>query len=260
MMRVYRWNAMRARIGSMVAVGLVGGGLLLTASNGLAAETTKKVEEQVRTALAPVVPAVAPPAAPLPPDPPAAPPAPQAPRAPETPPAPPAPVHAGTSFAFWSDEDRDNFVDAAAINREAQAEIRAAQAEARAEAAAAAREARADAAQAAREANAALREHAVEIRMAQREAMRARPVVVTKACPENVPVMMKASDNGRVMIRCTNFQPIDQAKLRAQIIHSLEEARASVAASLNAEDVGRRTREAALAGIDRELARLRAEK
>lgn len=259
MMKTYRWSATRARIGSMVVAGVMGGGLLLTASNGIAAETTKKVEEQVRTVLAPIAPVVAPSAAPLPPPAPAAVLAPPAPRAPAPPPAPPAPSRDDASFAFWSD-DGGQYVDGAAISRQVQAEMRAARAEARVEAAAATREARAEAAQAAREATAAAREHAVEIRMAQREAVHARPVVVTRACPENVPVMMKASDNGRVMIRCTNFQPVDQAKLRAQIIHSLEEARASVAASLNAEDVGQRTREAALAGLDRELARLRAEK
>ena len=64
MMKVYRWNAARTRAGSVVAAALVGGGLLLTASNGFAAETTKQVENKVRTVLAPVVPAIAPPDAP----------------------------------------------------------------------------------------------------------------------------------------------------------------------------------------------------
>lgn len=44
MMKMYRWDATRTRAGSLVAAALVGGGLLLTASNGFAAETTKKVE------------------------------------------------------------------------------------------------------------------------------------------------------------------------------------------------------------------------
>ena len=84
MMKVYRWNAARTRAGSVVAAALVGGGLLLTASNGFAAETTKQVENKVRTVLAPVVPAIAPPDAPE---------APAAPEAPLAPDAPAAPDH-----------------------------------------------------------------------------------------------------------------------------------------------------------------------
>lgn len=276
MMKIYRWDATRTRAGSLVAAALVGGGLLLTASNGLAAETTKKVEARVRTALAPVMPVIAPPEAPEAPpapDAPLPPPAPAA-QAPVThlaylngvapvPPVPPVPpvarVHPVRPMpamprysGYMSPETQDEI-------RLAQEEARRAARDAQDEAREAAREAQADAAEAAREAQAAMREHAAEIRAAQRDAMRARPVVVSRACSQNVPVMMKTSDNGQVMIKCTNFQPIDQAKLRAQIISALEQARASVAASLNEEDVGRRTREAALSGLDREIARLKAE-
>lgn len=269
MMKNYRWNATRTRTGSLVAAALVGSGLLLTASNGLAAETTKKMENQVRTVLAPVVPVIAPPAAPE------APVAPEAPAAPapvtrlamlhDVPPVPPVPPVAPVPAVrpippvppvpayngYLSDRDREEI-------RQAQIEARQAAREAQLEAAQAAREARLEAAQAAREASADAREHAAEMRMAQREAMRARPIVVARACSQNVPIMMQASDKGQVMIKCTNFEPIDKAALRRTIIASLEDARKSIIASFD-EDWSRTTRAQALAGIDREIARLRAE-
>lgn len=252
MMKVYRWNAARARAGSAVAALLVGGGLLLTASNGFAAETTKKVEDKVRTALAPVVPAIAPPDAP------------DAPPLPDTPPPPPAvPAHA-THIAYGDDvapvppippvppvapayapravpaippvPRYHGYVDGDAISRQVNAEVRASQAEAMA----AAREARAAAMQAAR------------------EAMRARPIVKTGACAENVPVMVREDGDRQVMVRCTNFQPIDQAELRRTIVASLIQARRTVAESLS-EDLGRHARDEALAGLDREIARLKSE-
>jgi beta-lactamase regulating signal transducer with metallopeptidase domain len=49
MMASYRSDRRRGRAGALIAAGLVGSGLLLTASGGIAAETTKKVEEKVRT-------------------------------------------------------------------------------------------------------------------------------------------------------------------------------------------------------------------
>lgn len=254
MMKVYRWNAARTRAGSAVAALLVGGGLLLTASNGFAAETTKQVEAKVRTVLAPVVPAIAPPDMPeVPPAPDAPPPVPAIPAhvvrighvsdVPPIPPLPPVPPVPAVPPA----PRYHAYVDGAAISRQVNAEVRAAQAEAMASA----REAHVEAMEAARQARA-------DARVAERQAMRTRPTVVTGACSENVPVMMKENGDRQVMIRCTNFQPIDQAQLRRTIIASLEGARRSVAASLN-DDTMRRAREEALAGIDREIARLRSE-
>lgn len=49
MMASYRPDRRRGRAGALITAGLVGGGLLLTASGGIAAETGRKVEEQVRT-------------------------------------------------------------------------------------------------------------------------------------------------------------------------------------------------------------------
>jgi beta-lactamase regulating signal transducer with metallopeptidase domain/vacuolar-type H+-ATPase subunit H len=288
MMKIYRWDAARTRAGSLVATALVGGGLLLTASNGFAAETTKKVEDRVRTVLAPVVPMIAPPdvpEAPVAPDaplPPAPPPVPThfamvdgvAP-VPPVPPVPPVasarpvpavrPVPALPRYSGYIDRETQEDIrqaqrEAAQAAREAQQEAAQAAREAQQEAAQAAREAQQEAQQAAREAQAELREHAAEIRMAQREAMRASPIVMTKACSDNVPVMMSQHGDRQVMIRCTNFQPVDHAKLRMQMISSLQEARASVADSLDDQDINRRARAAALAGIDREIARLKAER
>lgn len=257
MMRIYRWNAARARVGSTVAVALVGGGLLLTASNGIAAETTKRVEQKVRTIL-PVA-ASLPPAAPAAPDTPAPPPAPHAPlapvapEAPIAPPAPPVPpvpptVAAPLANVSWSDDDGDQFVDTAEINRDIQESVREAQAEARA----AAREAQSEALATAREA-------AAEARVAAREAVRVNPVVVTKNCPHGTPFMAKVSDDGHAKVYCGAFSPVDRAKMRKQMIASLEQARRSVAASLD-DDWARRAREQALASIDREIARLKSEK
>jgi beta-lactamase regulating signal transducer with metallopeptidase domain len=253
MMRIYRWNAARARVGSTVAAALVGGGLLLTASNGIAAETTKRVEQKVRTIL-PVA-APLPPAAPDTPAPPAphaplAPVTPEAPIAPPAPPAPPSPpsVAAPLVNVSWSDDDGDQFVDTAEMNRDIQESVREAQAEARA----AAREAQSEALATAREA-------AAEARVAAREAVRVNPVVVTKNCPHGTPFMAKVSDDGHAKVYCGAFSPVDRAKMRKQMIASLEQARRSVAASLD-DDWARRAREQALASIDREIARLKSEK
>ena len=268
MMKNYRWNATRTRNGSLVAAALVGGGLLLTASNGFAAETTKKMEDKVRTVLAPVVPVIAPVAAPeaLPaPDAPAAPAAvtrlamlhdvPPVPPAAPVPPVPPAravpPVPPMPADRYMSARDREEI-------RQAQAEARQEAHEAQLEAAQAAREARLEAAQLAREASADARVRASEARMAQREAARVRPIVVTKACSENVPIMMSERGDRQVMIKCTNFEPIDKMALRRTIIASLEDARKSIVASFD-DDWSRTARAQALSGIDREIARLRAE-
>lgn len=254
MMKVYRWNASRARLGSMIATGLVGVGLMLTASNGIAAETTKRVEQKVRTIL--------PVAAPLPPAAPVARPAPlapetaaapTAPEAPIAPPAPPTPVAVPTAPAAlmsvsWTSDDGDQVIDTAEMNRTIQESVREAQAEARE----AAREAEADAREAARDA-------ANDAREAVREAARVRPAVATRHCPAGAPFMAKVSDDGHAVVRCGAMSPVDKAKMRQQLIVSLEQARQSVAASLN-DDWARRAREQALASIDREIARLKADK
>jgi hypothetical protein len=148
----------------------------------------------------------------------------------------------------WSSDDSDRFVDAAAINREIQESVREAQMEARA----AAREAQA-------EAMASAREAAAEARSAAREGARVHPMVVTRNCPQGTPFMAKVSDNGNARVYCGAFSRIDGAKMRQQMIASLEQARRSVAASLD-DDWARRAREQALAGLDREIARLKAEK
>jgi beta-lactamase regulating signal transducer with metallopeptidase domain len=257
MMKIYRWNASRARLGTMIATGLVGGGLLLTASNGIAAETTKRVEQKVRTILPVAVPETppeppAPPPAPRAPLSPTAPAAPDAPLPPPPPPAMPAmpampPVPASLVSISWSSNGQDRMLDPDEI-REIQESAR----EARREALAAAREAQADAMEAARDA-------AAEAREAAREAVRVHPVVVTRNCPKGTPFMAKVSDDGNTQVLCGAYSPVDRAKLRRQIIASLEQTRASLAASLN-DEWARRTREEALAGIDREIARLKSEK
>ena len=276
MMRVYRWNQRRARLGSMIAAGLVGGGLMLTASNGIAAETTKKVEQQVRTALAPVVPAVAPapaePAAPAPtpvrhsasvphevPDVPAAPVAPAAPAAPVAPAAPQAPVAVAAVSpvlwaASWTSDDQDQFADVAEARREAMEAAR----EARIEAEAAAREARQEAMEAAREAAAEAREQARE---AARAAVKVRPAVIHGSCPKGsrTNITVHTDDGGNAVVRCGAMSVEERARMRRQLIASLEQARRSVAASLN-DDWARQAREQALASIDREIARLKTAK
>ncbi|HYZ49090.1 MAG TPA: M56 family metallopeptidase, partial [Sphingomonas sp.] len=172
MMRVYRWSPMRTRMGSLIAAGLVGGGLILTASNGIAAETTKKVENQVRTALAPIVTEVVPeaPAAALPaPRAPVAPralhvahvlAAPEAPDVPLAPVAPEAPVAPAALVSVAWTQDSGQYVDAGEIDREVNDAVR----DARREADAAAREARAEAVVAARDAAAEARSQAAEVR------------------------------------------------------------------------------------------------
>jgi hypothetical protein len=82
---------------------------------------------------------------------------------------------------------------------------------------------------------------------------------MTRSCPQGTPFMAKVSDNGQAKVYCGAFSPVDRAKMRQQMIASLQQARSSVAASLN-DDWARRAREQALASIDREIARLRAEK
>ena len=141
-----------------------------------------------------------------------------------------------------------DFVDAAAIDREVQDSVR----EAQRDAWEAAREAQ-------REATASAREAAAEARVAAREAARAKKVIVTRSCPKATSIAVHTDDGGNAVVRCGAMSPEQRAKLRKQLIASLEQARTSVAASLD-DDWARRAREQALASIDREIARLRAEK
>jgi bla regulator protein blaR1 len=243
MMKVYRWNETRARAGSLIAAALVGGGLLLTASNGIAAETSAKVEEQVRTALAPVVPALAPvaPPAPLAPVAPAAPvqvamlhPHPDAPT-PPTPPTPPLPPeididvdgfvsavqvdHAAiarhaSAAAVAAARAAGEVVDQAEIQREVQEELRRELSEARREALQEAQEARRE----------ALRDAAE----ARREAARGRAMVVSRSCPPNHKISVQV-DGDKQMVRCLGWSEKDKAEFRRTMIASLQSARASIA-------------------------------
>jgi bla regulator protein blaR1 len=280
MMKVYRWNETRARAGSLIAAGLVGGGLLLTASNGIAAETSAQVEEQVRTALAPVVPALAPvaPPAPVAPAAPAAPiqvamlhPHPDAPT-PPTPPTPPAPPeididvdgfvsavqvdhaaiarHASAAAAAAARAAGDA-VEQAEIQREVQEELRRELAEARREAWQEAQDARREAAEARRE---ALRESAE----ARREAARARTRIVSRSCPPNHKVSVQVNGDKQV-VRCFGWSEKDKAEFRRTMIASLQSARASIA-SMDRRHMPKHARESALKSLDSQLARLRSEK
>lgn len=281
MMKTYRWSPARARAGSFIAATLVGGGLMLTASNGIAAETSKQVEEQVREALAPVVPAIAPLAVPAPPAPaaavapvaaPAAPakvelalmhphPAPLPPLPPQAavPPIPPMPpVH----------------INGEEISRE----IREAMEEARREAAEARQEALREAAEERRE---ALREAQESLRegvrsreqaawareqgqrareqgqLARQQAQRARENarVAVKACPANHKVSVQL-DSKRTSVRCFGWTDKEKAEVRRSMLSGLQSARASIA-SMDARHMPPHAREQALESIDRQIERLR---
>ena len=255
MMKTYRRNPARARLGSLIAAGMVGGGLMLTASNGIAAETGRQVEAQVRTALAPVVPAVAP--APLPPAPPAPVAAPPAPNAPHPVVRVERHVKPNGRVVTVVETDRDAIVDGAAIEREVAQAVREAQIEARLEAAQEAREARREAMDASRQAIAEARAAAAEATAAAR--VHAMPVSVTGACAKAEGVSVRVDDSGHRNVTCYKWTEADRAKMRQQMLASLEQARRSVAASMD-HDWGQRAREHALASIDRQIARLKAEK
>ncbi len=234
MMKSHRVDPARARLGGLIAVGLVGGGLLLTASGGIAAETSRQVEEQVRTVLAPVVPALAPdapdappaliapvsaadaptrlallhphPDAPIPPAPPAAP-------APPVPPAPPAMVDIDTAAiarsasaaAAAAARAAGEAVDEAEIHREVQAELRREMAEARREMAEAHREAVQEAEEARREAAIDRREALREAEEARREAERNRDDARTRARANAQDAAARARAHGQVSVRaCPN--------------------------------------------------------
>lgn len=236
MMKVYQWNPTRARVGSMIGASLVGAGLLLTASNGIAAETTKQVEEQVRTALAPVAPV---PPAPLPP---------------AAAPLPPAPAVKVERHV------KQNGRVVTVVTREIDAddpgtEIDRAVREAQREAAADARAARSEAMAASREAVAQARASAAQA-VAQARADMPRMHVVTRTCVNGHSTTII---DGRVIEQCGQVPGVDAAAIRAQVIASLEQTRSSIAASMD-DDWVRHQREQALAGIDRQIARLKAAK
>lgn len=242
--------ASRLRIGSGLAALAVGGGLLLTASGGIAAETTKTIEHQVRVAM------VQPPEAPLPPE---APEAPAAVPAPPAPPAPPAHLRHARHVIVHGDkvvvDSGDNWVDQAEIRREvAEAQREALQAadEARREGLRAGEEARREALRAADEAR---REGLRAGAEARAEAARARAQAFA-ACRGNGDMTVSINGDRRI-VRCTGLSEADLANVRRQTIAALEQARAEVARM--DPDAGRRARDEALANIDRKIAELKAQ-
>jgi beta-lactamase regulating signal transducer with metallopeptidase domain len=280
MMKTYRWSAARARAGSLIAVGLVAGGLLLTASGGIAAETSKRVEEEVRTALAPVVPALAP-VAPLAPP---APPAPVAPPVvpepvqlallhphPEPPVAPMPPIGVVIDGEDISREVREAMQEARQEMAEAQQQAAQARREALQQAAQERREALQEAEQerreALREAEEARREGArarAEGAQARAEAARARASAqahvrsATWKCGQgthNVSVEIENGGNKQI-VRCVGWSERDKAELRRTMISSLQSARASIKA-IDHRYMPEHAREEALRSLDRQLERLR---
>ena len=140
----------RRTAGSVLAVLLVAGGLTLTASGGIAAETTRQIRHEVTEKV--IVPAAAAVARAIPAPP--APPAPMAPYAPAAPAAPPAPAGAPQApEAPAAPEQADDW-------REAMEDARQARAEAAQEAADARREGLREAEAARREAQAETRGYA----------------------------------------------------------------------------------------------------
>lgn len=236
MMTSYRPQRERARLGVLVASMLVGGGLLLTASGGIAAETTRTVERKVRTAL------LVPPAPPAPIAPPAAaaPVAPRAPAAPRTAPTPPTPP---------TPPSEADLPDPQAIHAEVMAETEKAMAEADADIAAATAQLNAI--------------DFKEIEIATREAGKAveRTRIMMRRCGKDKPVVVREmrGDASAMLVTCDGAGQIDRAAMRARIIGALEQARTGIARGL--DDAWARTaRENALAAIDRKLAELRAQK
>jgi beta-lactamase regulating signal transducer with metallopeptidase domain len=257
-MASYRADGRRTRIGALIATALVGSGLLLTASGGIAAETTKSVEKKVRFVLlrspAPARPAAA--AAPAaPPAAPAAPDAPSATKAPAPPPAPAAPEV--TAFRFEHD---DAGMHPDAISAEAMAEARHAAAEALAEVN------RIDLHRLAlTELRSEMPNIRAEIAHARAEAAKAhgeRRHFAMRSCAKGKAMVMSSDAAGHRMtlVRCGHeSSAADQAEMRAQMIESLEEARSNLVRNLD-DDWARKARESAVAAIDRKLEELRTHK
>lgn len=263
MMASYRSDRQDGRLGMMIAAGLVGSGLLLTASGGIAAETTRTVEQKVRTALletpamasvAAALPvatvAVQPAVVPVPATPPAAPAAPAAPPPPAAPEAP--------HDSFWFDQAAFH-AELTSATREAQAEARAAMEEAMAEVRGLDLE---------RIALAEIRSEMPQIRKeiarAQAEAARerSRHLVMVRTCGKTNAAFSRSDDatHKTMIVRCGGeMSPAEKAEMRAHMIKSLESARESLAKSLD-DQWARQARENALAAIDRKLEELRAHK
>lgn len=257
MMASYRADGGRTRAGALIATALVGGGLLLTASGGVAAETTKSVEKKVRYVLLRTAPAPrdapTPPPAPDASEPPAAPAAPAAP----TPPAPPAPGAAEvTAFRFEHDGGHE---DVAAITKGALAEADAAVAAAMAEV----KDGEAHRAAMA-ELRARMPEIRAEIARARAEAARAgaHGQVAMRDCGRKQAMVFRDDHPGQhlTVVRCGDrISAADRAEMRENMIESLEEARSNLARNLD-DEWARKARESALAAIDRKLEELRAQK
>lgn len=256
MMASYRQDRQRGRLGMMIASGLVGGGLVLTASGGIAAETTKTVEQKVRTALL-QTPALAPVAM-------AATPVPAAPRAPKAPPAPRAPAapaapEAPEAESFWFDQTAFHD-DLSAAARDAQAEAHAAMAQAMAEVG------RIDAQRIAfAELQSEMPRIRAEVARAQADAARERGQhqhVFVRSCGKSSAMVFRSDESSRktMVVRCGGeMSAAEKAEMRAHVIKSLETARESLANSLD-DQWARQARENALAAIDRKLDELRAQK
>lgn len=270
MMKSYRPNVARARAGSMIAAGLVGGGLLLTASGGIAAETSKKVEAEVREVLAPVVPALAPiaPAAPVAPAPAPDPvepvelamvghphPEPPVPPAAAVPPTPPVPPMPRIDVDVDGDEIAREVREAMA---EARRDIAEAQREARQEAQEARREALREAAEARREGEEARREGA----QARADAARARALAQVRVarvqCAQGTHKVNVEIDDGREthVVRCVGWSKEEAANMRRTMLVSLQRARAGIVA-MDHRHMPEHAREQALQSIDRQIERLR---
>lgn len=273
MMKTYRSSRTRARAGSIVAAALVGGGLMLTASNGIAAETSKQVEEQVREVLAPVVPAIAP-------VPPVAPPAVAAvPTAPSpvklamaghphplppppsivpVPPVPPMPPMVDGEEI--SREVREAVEEARRDALEAQREAASARRDALLEAAEARREAMREAEEGRREAERGRREavRAAAYARSSSDSVRAHVLAARQMCSRgthNVSVEL-VHDGKKQVVQCQAWSPAQRAEMRKSMLAGLQSARASIA-SMDARHMPTYAREQALESIDRQIERLR---
>lgn len=273
MMKTYRPDPARTRAGGMIAAGLVGGGLLLTASGGIAAETSKKVEAEVREALAPVVPALAPvalPATVTPVEAPAAVAAPAklqlamaghphpAPDVAAVPPGLPVPSISPVPNVHL-DIDHDEI---ARDVRESMEEVRREAAEAQREAAQARREAYREAQEARREALQEAEEARREGARARAEAARARALAKVKVarvqCAQGThKVNLEIDDgHGTHVVRCAGWSRDEASHMRQTMLAALQSARASIVA-MDHRHMPEHARMEALRSVDSQIERLR---
>ncbi|RJF85604.1 M56 family metallopeptidase [Sphingomonas cavernae] len=240
----------RILAGRALAVTIVVGGLALTASGGIAAETTREVESTVRSAVVEKTALLQPSITPIPPAAPAAipdAPAPPLAIAPPMAPAPPAPI-APLNLGDWHEELEAAQREAAEARSEALAEADEARREALREAAEARREALVEAEEVRREAMAAAR--AAQI-VARRHMSMVR--VVPGKCDgksEIVESRTESHDGVRKQIVRVCVAKIDH-KVQVQALSS---ARAGIASSQGLSADQRRD---ALASIDGEIEKLR---